>query len=100
MGRVTRREAERATEIARGDRGVEKVVRVFEIVSEAELAGQRSRAARRRAGLALERAAAADGAAAAAGSQPPRSGRATPVDGDQHRGPLPAAVLPCFSAGA
>jgi osmotically-inducible protein OsmY len=40
MGRVTEREANRATDVARGVPGVEKVVRVFEIVSEAELAGQ------------------------------------------------------------
>ena len=38
MGRVSEREANRATEIARGVSGVVKVVRVFEIVSEAELA--------------------------------------------------------------
>ena len=37
MGRVTQREADRATEIARGTRGVEKVVRVLEIISEEEL---------------------------------------------------------------
>jgi osmotically-inducible protein OsmY len=36
MGRVTQREAERGTEIARGVRGVVKVVRSFEIISEAE----------------------------------------------------------------
>ncbi|VWX60094.1 Transporter [Burkholderiales bacterium 8X] len=40
MGLATRRETDRATEIARGVAGVEKVVRVVEIVSEAELAGQ------------------------------------------------------------
>jgi osmotically-inducible protein OsmY len=40
MGRVTEREANRATDVARGVPGVEKVVRVFEVVSEAELAGQ------------------------------------------------------------
>ncbi|RYZ11398.1 MAG: BON domain-containing protein [Comamonadaceae bacterium] len=40
MGRVTRREADRAADIARGVGGVEKVVRVMEVVSEAELAGQ------------------------------------------------------------
>ena len=40
MGRVTEREANRATDVARGVSGVQKVVRVFEIVSEAELAGQ------------------------------------------------------------
>ena len=38
MGRVTPREVARATEIARGVGGVEKVVRVFEIISEDELA--------------------------------------------------------------
>jgi osmotically-inducible protein OsmY len=40
MGRVTEREATRAAEVASGVAGVEKVVRVFDIVSEAELAGQ------------------------------------------------------------
>ena len=38
MGRVTDREAGRATDIARGVGGVQKVVRVFEVVTEAELA--------------------------------------------------------------
>jgi osmotically-inducible protein OsmY len=38
MGRVSEREANRATEIARGVGGVKKVVRVFEIISEEELA--------------------------------------------------------------
>ena len=38
LGIVTTREANRVTEITRGVRGVEKVVRVFEIVSEEELA--------------------------------------------------------------
>jgi osmotically-inducible protein OsmY len=38
MGRVTEREATRAAEVARGVGGVRKVVRVFEVVSEAELA--------------------------------------------------------------
>jgi osmotically-inducible protein OsmY len=37
MGRVTQREADRATEIARSTSGVQKVVRVFEIISEEEL---------------------------------------------------------------
>lgn len=37
MGRVTQREADRATEIARGVTGVQKVVRIFEIISEDEL---------------------------------------------------------------
>ena len=38
MGRVTEREATRASEIARGVGGVQKVVRVLEVISEAELA--------------------------------------------------------------
>jgi osmotically-inducible protein OsmY len=37
MGRVTQREADRATEIARSTPGVQKVVRVFEIITEDEL---------------------------------------------------------------
>jgi len=43
MGRVTEREATRAAEIARGVSGVVKVVKVFEILSEAELANTASR---------------------------------------------------------
>jgi osmotically-inducible protein OsmY len=38
MGRVTQREANRATDIARGTDGVQKVVRVLELISEDELA--------------------------------------------------------------
>ena len=38
MGRVTEREAGRAADIARGVSGVRKVVRVFEVVTESELA--------------------------------------------------------------
>ncbi len=38
MGRVTEREANRATELARGVPGVQKVVKVLEILTEAELA--------------------------------------------------------------
>jgi osmotically-inducible protein OsmY len=38
MGRVTEREAGRATDLARSVGGVLKVVRVFEVISEAELA--------------------------------------------------------------
>jgi osmotically-inducible protein OsmY len=37
LGRVTQREAERATEVARSTSGVQKVVRVFETLSEDEL---------------------------------------------------------------
>jgi osmotically-inducible protein OsmY len=45
LGRVTDREADRASELARSVSGVQKVVRVFEILSEAELAnlGQKER---------------------------------------------------------
>ncbi len=38
MGQVTEREAGRAADVARGVGGVAKVVRVFEVISEAELA--------------------------------------------------------------
>jgi len=38
MGRVTEREANRAAEVARSVSGVQKVVKVFDIVNEAELA--------------------------------------------------------------
>ena len=37
MGRVSQREADRATEVARGVGGVQKVVRIFEIISADEL---------------------------------------------------------------
>jgi osmotically-inducible protein OsmY len=47
MGRVTEREANRAAEIARGVSGVAKVVKVFEILTEAELANTRPAAAAR-----------------------------------------------------
>ncbi|WP_114970955.1 BON domain-containing protein [Rhodoferax ferrireducens] len=45
MGRVTQREANRATDIARGTKGVQKVVRVLEIISEEELQGMQSKPA-------------------------------------------------------
>lgn len=45
MGRVTEREATRATELARSVSGVMKVVRVFEILSEDELANMLPRQA-------------------------------------------------------
>ncbi len=44
MGRVTEREADRGAYISRGVSGVLKVVKVFEIVSEAELAGMQTSA--------------------------------------------------------
>ena len=37
MGRVTQREADRATAITRTVSGVQKVVRIFEIITEEEL---------------------------------------------------------------
>jgi osmotically-inducible protein OsmY len=40
MGRVTQRESDRASEIARGVSGVVKVVRLFEIITEDELKSQ------------------------------------------------------------
>jgi osmotically-inducible protein OsmY len=43
MGRVTEREADRASELTRGVGGVQKVVRLFEIISEQELADLRPR---------------------------------------------------------
>lgn len=45
MGRVTQREANRATDIARGTNGVKKVVRVLEIISEEELQGMQPKPA-------------------------------------------------------
>jgi osmotically-inducible protein OsmY len=45
MGRVTEREANRAAEVTRSVGGVEKVVKVFDIVSEAELAEVESKTA-------------------------------------------------------
>ena len=38
MGRVSQREAERATDVVRSVPGVLKVVRIFEVISEKELA--------------------------------------------------------------
>ena len=46
MGRVTQREADRATDIVRGARGVQKVVRLLEIISENELRSLTPSAAR------------------------------------------------------
>ena len=37
MGRLTQREADRATEITRNTQGVQRVVRVLEIISDDEL---------------------------------------------------------------
>jgi osmotically-inducible protein OsmY len=45
MGRVTQREANRATEIARGVSGVKRVVRVFEYITDAELQALRPKTA-------------------------------------------------------
>jgi osmotically-inducible protein OsmY len=46
MGRVTEREATRASELARSVSGVQKVVRVFEIVTESELAAMTPKSAK------------------------------------------------------
>jgi osmotically-inducible protein OsmY len=46
MGMVTEREAARAAEVARSVSGVQKVVRVFEIISEAELAALQPKASK------------------------------------------------------
>lgn len=46
MGRVTQREADRATEVARSVNGVQKLVRIFEIISEEELQRLLPRAAK------------------------------------------------------
>lgn len=43
MGRLTEREAQRAAEVARGVPGVVKVVRVFEVITEAELTSTQPR---------------------------------------------------------
>ena len=43
MGRVTEREANRAAEVARGTSGVGRVVKVFEIIREAELAAMQTK---------------------------------------------------------
>jgi osmotically-inducible protein OsmY len=45
MGRVTQREADRATDIARNTPGVSRVVRTFEIITEQELANMQPRPA-------------------------------------------------------
>ncbi len=44
MGRVTQREADKATQIARSVGGVQRVVRLFEIISEEELPAHRAEA--------------------------------------------------------
>ena len=45
LGRVTEREANRASDVARSVSGVQRVVRVFELISEAELADLQSKPA-------------------------------------------------------
>jgi osmotically-inducible protein OsmY len=44
MGRVSEREANRAADVARGVSGVQKVVKVFEVVSEGELSDTQTKA--------------------------------------------------------
>lgn len=87
MGRVTRREAERATDVARGVAGVEKVVRVMDIVSESELAGQGRPGGTTGAG--------STGATPAASSPPPSaSPRAAPASSGSSVSLPPMAPLP------
>lgn len=62
MGRVTQREAQRATEVARGVSGVKRVVRVFEYLTEDELRAMQPK----KAGVDLN---------------PPSAPAATPVSG-------------------
>jgi osmotically-inducible protein OsmY len=50
MGRVTEREADRATDIARRTTGVQKVVRLFELISEEERLALENPSGRRRPG--------------------------------------------------
>jgi osmotically-inducible protein OsmY len=91
LGRVTEREAARGVEVARAVPGVEKVVRVFEILSEDEIsrmgragAGARS-AAEPKAGADAGGSAAkpAAGSAAAAGAATPSPASASPSGGAQ-----------------
>ncbi|WP_307691131.1 BON domain-containing protein [Variovorax ginsengisoli] len=80
MGIATRRELDRATDITRGVAGVEKVVRVVDVVSEEALAGQLR-----------------GGADATAGSQPPAS--AAPAPKSSSNVPLPP-MEPLPASGA
>ncbi|MEO8021709.1 BON domain-containing protein [Polaromonas sp.] len=54
MGRVTQREADRATDIVRSARGVQKVVRIFEIISEDELRSLRPQQSQQPANAAIK----------------------------------------------
>ena len=82
MGIATRRELDRATDITRGVAGVEKVVRVVDVVSEEALAGQLR-----------------GGTDATAGSQAPAS--AAPAPTSSSNVPLPPmAPLPASGATA
>lgn len=72
MGRVTEREAKRATDLARRIDGVRKVVTLFDIVSDAELAGEPP------AGVQPQPAAAPSAPVSSDSVQPPPA-RASPV---------------------
>lgn len=82
MGIATRRELDRATDITRGVAGVEKVVRVVDVVSEEALAGQLR-----------------GGADATAGSQPPASPAPAPTSSSNVPLP-PMEPLPASGATA
>ena len=81
MGRVTPREADRATSIARQISGVQRVVRVFEVVTPEELRASGSVPAGSSAPATVAPATAAPTPAAGTTGQPPASGGAiaTPV---------------------
>lgn len=79
MGRVTQREADRATEIARSVNGVQKVVRILEIISEAELQNQLPQATRPEPAPVVAPAAAAPAAAPAAPAATLPAAVSTPV---------------------
>jgi osmotically-inducible protein OsmY len=71
MGRVTQREADKATQIARNIGGVQRVVRIFEIITEEEL--------RRMSPLPQQKPAAAPAAAPVAAPAAPAPAPATPA---------------------
>ena len=85
MGIATRREVERATDITRGVPGVQKVVRVVEVVSDAELAATQARTS---------------GTAPAPGPAPVQD--AAPASSSSSRVPLPpmAPLPPAGGAAA
>ena len=84
MGRVTQREADRATAVARSVPGVQKVVRVFEVISEDELAGN----------VTVRSGNPAASTAPAPTSMPPTAGQAAPNAPSAPLVPLATPVAP------